>query len=59
MTHYRTELDFGNGRIYMTISADLTAEDEKTLINDGWVFLNNGVCFDDNEPAYYFYKIAE
>ena len=55
----KSEIEFGkDGRIFLTIDAGITPENESKLIADGWVFLNNGVILSDGTPALYFYKIV-
>ena len=55
----KSEIEFGeNGRMYLTIDANITRENELKLYADGWSFLNNGVTLSDGTPALYFYKIV-
>ena len=56
MNHYKTEIDRINDRLFLSIEASLTPEDEKELTKEGWVFLNNGIALSDGTPAFYFYK---
>ena len=53
----KSEIEFGeNGRMYLTIDANITRENELKLYADGWSFLNNDVTLSDGTPALYFYK---
>ncbi len=51
MNHYKTEIDRINDRLFLSIEASLSPEDEKELNNDGWIFLNNGITLSDGTPA--------
>ena len=55
----KSEIEFcKDGRIFLTIDAGITPENESKLIADGWIFLNNSVILSDGAPALYFYKIV-
>ena len=52
----KSEIEFGKDRMFLTIDANITRDDELKLYADGWSFLNNGVTLSDGTPALYFYK---
>lgn len=53
----KSEIEFGkDGRMFLTIDANISNEDEQKLYADGWIFLNNGVTLSDGTPALYFWK---
>ena len=55
----KAQIEFTEGRMYLTIDANISEKDELKLYADGWNFLNNGVTLEDGTPALYFWKKTE
>ena len=52
----KAEITFEDNKMFLSIDANITAEDEKKLNADGWIFLSNGDTLADGTPALYFWK---
>ena len=52
----KAEIEFNGKRMYLTIDASISYEDELKLYADGWSILNNGTTLEDGTPALYFWK---